>query len=208
MRFELLTEGKAEKRAVRGFLHRALNARLGANVGVSITRFRGNADYLRKAPDKARKALSARDADEIVAVIGLLDLYGLPADWQLGSSSDDRHRQVKAKIEGQVSDRRFRQFFAVHESEAWLLSDVAVFPTAAQPRLRSLGARPERVDLDHGPARRIDDAYLRELNRGYRKVTDGQTLFSKLEPAAVLDKCPYFRAMIEEMVELAQAAGT
>ena len=207
MRFELLTEGKTEKKAVREFLHRAVNARLTGHVGVSMTRFEGNGEYLRKAARKAQMFLSARDADEIVAVIGLLDLYGLPEQWQLGTTSDERRREVKSKIEEEVGHPRFRQFFAVHETEAWALSDPGVFPAGVRSRLQALSRNPEGVNLSKPPARRLNDAYLQELNRGYRKVVDGQGLFSRLDPQSVVEKCPCFAAMIEEMVRLAESAG-
>lgn len=207
MRFELLTEGRTEKKAVRQFLHHAINSRLTSNVGLAITGFEGNGEYLRKVARKAQMFLNAPDAAEVIAVVGLLDLYGLPEQWQLGSTSEERYGEVKRQMEEQVGDRRFRQFFAVHETEAWLLSDPGVFPAGVQVRLQAVSRYPERVDLIDPPARRLNAAYQQELKRGYRKLVDGQALFSKLDPQTVMDKCPFFVAMIDEMVHLARSAG-
>jgi len=207
VRFELLTEGRTEKKAVRQFLHDAINTRLTRKVGLAPTGFEGNGEYLRKVARKAQMFLNAPDAAEVIAVVGLLDLYGLPEHWQSGSTSEERYREVKRKIEEQVGDRRFRQFFAVHETEAWLLSDPGVFPAGVQIRLRAVSGYPERVDLSDPPARRLNTAYQQELKRGYRKVVDGQALFSRLDSQTVMDKCPCFAAMIDELVHLARLAG-
>jgi len=45
------------------------------------------------------------------------------------------------------------------------------------------------------------------LKQNYKKVTDGKDLFARLDPAIAINKCPYLKTMLEEMLTLAKAAG-
>ncbi|MHB1425063.1 MAG: hypothetical protein ACYC3I_17975 [Gemmataceae bacterium] len=40
-----------------------------------------------------------------------------------------------------------------------------------------------------------------------KKTTYGKQLFSKLDPLVAVSKCPYLKAMLDEMLLLAKAAG-
>jgi len=66
--------------------------------------------------------LNGPSKEKIIAVISLLDLYGptfYPAHL---TDRDERYLWAKQKIEGNVQEENFFQFFAVHEVEAWILS--------------------------------------------------------------------------------------
>jgi hypothetical protein len=39
------------------------------------------------------------------------------------------------------------------------------------------------------------------------QITYGKQLFAKLDPMTAVPKCPYLKAMLEEMLRLAKVAG-
>lgn len=83
MKFILFVEGYTERKAVPAFLKRWLDPRLTQPVGIQSVRFEGWSELIKDAPKKARLYLeNPRTQGEIIAVIALLDLYGLnyPAD--------------------------------------------------------------------------------------------------------------------------------
>jgi hypothetical protein len=102
-----------------------------------------------------------------------------------------------------VSHPRFRQHFAVHETEAWLLSDPSILPKQVRAALPRRCERPETVNFEEPPAKLLERLYRERVGRSYKKVTDGANLFGKLEPAAICDKCPHARRLLDDMLALA-----
>jgi hypothetical protein len=72
--------------------------------------------------------LEGPDKNEVIAVISLLDLYGPTFYPDHLKKSKERYDWAKNDIEGKVNQAKFFQFFAVHEVEAWLLSEPNIFP--------------------------------------------------------------------------------
>ena len=134
MNFALFVEGPTE-RAVPAFLKRWLDPRLPRPVGVKPVRFKGNGDYLKSFAQRARKDL---DSGGLIAVIGLLDFYGAHLEFPQNLTTNTKHAWAKADLERRVGDARFSQHFAVHETEAWLLSDPGIFPAVIRARNRSI----------------------------------------------------------------------
>jgi len=95
----------------------------------------------------------------------------------------------------------------VHETEAWLLSQPSIFPTALQEEIAANTQRPELVNSHEHPAKFLHRLYTAHLNRGYKKVTDGNALFGKLDPAVACSKCPHLKAMLDDMLALARNIG-
>jgi len=207
MRFLLFVEGYTEKQGVAAFVKRWLDAQRLQHVGVTPVNFKGSGRFVEDAPAKAEARLTERRANEVIAIIGLLDLYGLPDGYEQGITADERYEFAKQKIEQRVAQPRYRQFFAVHETEAWLLSDPGVFPRQVQPVINQLSARPERVNFDEPPATRLRAEYRRTLNREYKKPVDGPNLLRKLDPDTAAQKYPYLKQMLDEMLQLARDAG-
>jgi len=207
MRLVLFVEGKTERKALPGFVARWLNVRLTHPVAIDAVSFGGNARFLKEAPKKARMYMEEEGAGDLVGVVGLLDLYGLPLAYLSGSDVGSRYKAAKARIEREVGQRRFRQFFAVHETEAWLLSKPAIFPAQVRHELEPLSASPERVDFEDPPAKRLTAVYRTKLRRRYKKAVDGPFLFDKLDPDLAAGKCPHFKQMLEEMLALARSPG-
>jgi hypothetical protein len=208
VRFVLLVEGATERLTAGSFLRKWLcPPRLKQPVGVHVKSFRGYADLARKVVDLAQMQLDDTDRGDILAVIGLLDLYG--PDFYPGhaTTAKDRYDWGVAYFERAVQRDRFRMFFAVHEFEAWLLAQPEIFPNAVRSAFPGKIANPERIDFNEHPVLLLDKLYKSKLGKGYRKTTDGRNLFEKLDPAVALGKCPYLKKMLDDMVQIAKDAG-
>lgn len=205
MRFILLVEGHTEQKAVPAFLKRWLDPRLRQPVGVKPVRFEGWAELVDDVAKKARSYLDDPSHDDIVAVISLLDLYGPTIYPDDAVSAADRESWGKRHIEAKVDREKFRHFFAVHESEAWLLSQPDVFPRGIRGSLPN--RPPEQVNFDEPPAYLLDRLYKHATRRKYKKVVYGGQLFKKVDPNIAYASCPKLKALLDEMLALAKAAG-
>lgn len=204
MKFVLFCEGWTETSALPEFLRRWLDSQsLAAKVGIKPVRFNGWAEMVKDCPTKARLHLQSAD---VIAVIALLDLYGPSFFPNKCESAADRFEWAKKDIEKKVNDPRFRQHFAVHDVEAWILSQPDVLPLAVQKKLPGKVNEPETVNFKEPPASLLDRLYTETTQRGYKKRTYGDELFRKLDPNIVRSKCPYFRKLTDDMLELAQKA--
>ncbi len=206
MKYVLLVEGRTESKAVAPFLKRWLDRRLKTPVGIKIAKAAGWAKMKKDAPDRAANYLSQND---VIAVVGLLDLYG--PDYPPGKTAiADRYEWLKSEIERTVHRRvagdRFAQFLAVHEFEAWLLADPPTLPEAIRCRLPRHES-PERINFDKPPKKLLRELYRSCLNREYREIGDGAQLFGKLDVETAYRKCPYLRQLLDWMLTAAQRAG-
>jgi predicted ATPase len=109
---------------------------------------------------------------------------------------------AKQEMERRVSHDHFRQHFAVHETEAWLLSDLNVFPREIQGDLPRT-SRPESINHQHPPGHRLKDIYWRRLNRKYKKPIEGTSLFRKLDPETAYQCCAHLRLLLDDVLSLA-----
>ena len=205
MKFILFVEGHTESKVVPAFLKRWLDKRLSRPVGVKAVRFQGWPEFIREVSRKALLYLEGPGTDDVIAVIGLLDLYG-PTIYPPGvDAADDRVAWATDFLENSVRHGRYRQFFAVHELEAWLLSQPTLFPSAIREALRRAGDNPETVDFNEPPAQLLDRLYKTNIGSRYKKVTYGQDLFGKLDPERAYEACPNLRRLLDEMLALATA---
>ncbi len=76
MKIVLFVEGHTEKRALPEFFKRWLDPRLPSPLGIKTVRFEGWRDYVGEIHKKVHLQLSGRSGADVVAAIGLLDLYG------------------------------------------------------------------------------------------------------------------------------------
>jgi len=198
VRFVLLAEGQTEKEAIGKFLKRWLDAQLMPNnVGVRVVDLGGSGNFAKDIAKQTRMSLSAPHDAETIGVIGLLDLYGCPASARDGSA-----------LQKLVNHHKFRMFFAVHESEAWMLSEPAILPRSIRDALpKKKIANPERVNTTKPPSKLLDELFIRHLNRAYRKIADGDHLFARLDPDVARAKCPKLCEMLDVMLSMAKAAG-
>ena len=200
MKFILFCEGHTEHKALPAFLKRWLDSRLAQPVGIKSVRFDGWRELVDDSPKKAGIYLAKPD---VIAVIALLDLYG-PTIYPLHlTTAKDRYNWAKNSLERKVDNSRFKQFFAVHETEAWLLGDKNVFPRQIKSILNRYSRLPESVNFTKPPAKLLNDVYLQATQRRYKKVTHGKELFMKADVNLAYNSCPSLKQMLDEMLFLA-----
>lgn len=207
MKFIFFVEGDTEKKSLPVFLKKWIDPKLSKPVGVKIVRFNGWRELVNDTPKKAMLYLTGPQKDDIVAVIALLDLYGptiYPSDKK---TAKERYEWARGDLEERVNHAKFRQFFAVHETESWLLSDPDLFPSEIRKAFPGRIQRPEEIDFDEPPAKLLGRLYQEKLKRTYKKTTDGYELFNKLAPYLAYNKCPRIKEFLDEMLKLAQECG-
>lgn len=207
MKFVLFVEGHTERKAIPSFLKRWLDPRLDRPVGIKSVRFEGWAELVDDVEKRAQVYLDDQDGSDVIAVVSLLDLYGPTIYPRHAESAADRERWGREHIQGKVNRESFRHFFAIHETEAWLLSQPNIFPAAVREVLPTKTAAPEQVNFDEPPAHLLNRLYKQTTRRGYKKVVYGGQLFEKLDPNIAYDKCPTLRSLLDEMLALARTAG-
>jgi hypothetical protein len=203
VKFILFVEGYTEKKALPAFLKRWLDSNLELPIGVQAVRFEGWAEFRKGVRKKAHLYLNGPQQQDILGVIGLLDLYGPSFYPGHLLNADDRNQWAKKDIEDEVNHLRFRQFFSVHEVEAWLLSQPDLFPPEVQSALPGNIVRPESVNFDQPPSKLLQQIYRGRLKQTYKKVTHGKDLFDRLDPFVAYQKCPNLRQLLDEMLLLA-----
>lgn len=208
MKFVLLVEGSTERQAAAPFIKRWLDGEnLKAPVAVQAIDLGGWSKFRKDFAKRAAAFLTSPERAKIVGVVGLLDLYGpdYPGHCR---TADARYSWAKNNFENEVGDERFRMFFAVHELEAWLLSDRSLFPVEVAKSLPGKIAHPETVNFAEPPSKLIDRVYRQRLSgRHYKKTVDGKLLFDRLDPKLAAGKCPRLSAMLNEMLAMARATG-
>lgn len=207
MKFVFFVEGSTERFALPGFLKRWLDPRLSQPVGIKIVQFEGWHDYVREIGKKVGLNLSGRAGADMIAAIGLLDLFGPTFYPNAAVTAVERYAWAKDHIENRVNHQRFHQHFAVHELEAWLLADPNILPEEVRLALPGNAGQPETVNFDVPPSRLLARLYWERLRMTYKKVTDGSNLFQALEPDLAYGKCGYLKRLLDDMLALAKAAG-
>jgi hypothetical protein len=203
MKFVLFVEGYTEAMALPAFLKKWLDPRLKSPVRVQPVRFEGWSELVRDVALKAKMHLDRPSKDKVIAVISLLDLYGPTFYPNHIRGKDERYDWAKRDMEKSVGEDRFFQFFAVHEVEAWLLSQPEIFPSPVSESLKSRVTKPEDVNSDNPPAKLLERLYHQHAKGRYKKLVHGAELFQKLDPSVAYSKCPRLKEMLDKMLELA-----
>ncbi len=206
MRFVVFVEGHLEQRVLPSFLRGWMDSKTSEHVGINVIRFQGVNQFTKKLPTAALKHLDGPKRSDLIAAIGILDLYGvtyLPNDLSVQESYD----WLCQHFEEKVAHPKFHMFCAVHELEAWILSQPEVLPVAVRNALPGKAQHPESVNFDEPPAKLLQRLYREKLKWDYKKIVDGTNVFSKLDPAVVWDKCPHLRKMTDKMLRLARESG-
>jgi hypothetical protein len=209
MKFVLFVEGhtEAEGKRFAAYLKRWLDPKLRQPVGINPIRFDGWAELLKDAPIHARTHLEGPKGPEIAGVIGLIDLYGPTIYPSNITTPNDRHDWIRKQVERQVGQQKYRQFCAVHEVEAWLLSQPGIFPREVREALSNTARTPEAVNSAEPPSKLLIRLYEQRLRRTYKKRVDGPNLFDQADPIQAYGKCPHLKQMLDEMLSMAKAAG-
>src|SRR5437879_3271947 len=98
-------------------------------------------------------------------------------------------------------------FFAVHELEAWILSQPQLLPPTVRNALPGKATEPESINFKEPPAKLFDRLYRSGTGRDYKKLVYGKALFESLDPFVACKKCPHLKSMLDEMLRLAKASG-
>jgi hypothetical protein len=205
MKFILFVEGYTEDKALPQFLKKWLDPRLVNPIGIKTVRFEGWQELDKDAPRKANMHLNGPQRGDIIAVISLLDLYGPTFYPPYLTNSTERCVWAKKHIEDNVDHPKFFQFFAVHEIEAWLLSEPDIFPFDVKRAFPETIQQPESINFDEPPAKLLARIYPKCINRSYKKVVNGKELFRRLDPNVAYEKCPNLKQLLDKMLELAKA---
>jgi len=195
--------GNSRRKTLPTFLHKWLDPQLPEHgkVGIQAVRFQGVSNYLDDLATKVELYLTERRAN---FVVGLIDLYGLPPDrCDLARFATVREKVIAARkiIRALVPAefaKRFRQHFAVHEVEAWLLAYPERFP--AERRSQITRRPPEEVNFHEPPAKFLK----RLLGSKYKKTVYARNIFPFVDPQTAIDKCPFLRHLANDLLDIAK----
>jgi hypothetical protein len=195
--------GDARRQMLAPFFHRWLDPQLPemSKVGIMVVKFQGVSNYLDDVAQKVRLFLDDGRAN---FVFGLVDLYGIPQsriDLLKCATIRDKVETARAYIRNLVLPlyrNRFRQHFAVHEVEAWLLACPEVWPRAVRDEIQR--RPPEEVNFNEPPAK-----YLKRILGGrYKKKAMAMNLFPRINPQAASEKCYYLNALMQDLLRVAK----
>jgi len=208
MKFILFVEGATEKQGAVNLVRKWLDARLKPNhVGVKPIDLKGFGNFVKEIGRKARLHLNGPDRDKIVGAVGMLDLYGPNIFPDRLKTSADLYNWGKSTIEKEVSHESFRMFFAVHDVEAWILSQPDLLPFSVGQESHAKMERPEEVNLHEPPAKLLTRLYRSEKKDQYKKLVHGKQLFDQVDPEIAYQKCPHLKDMLDEMLKMARDRG-
>ena len=125
-----------------------------------------------------------------------LDLYGPDFYPDDRKTAIQRVSWAKNHFENKVNHPKFRMFFAVHEVEAWFLSNPSLFPDKVRQAIKSKASSPEEVNFNNPPKAFLRKLYREKMKQNYREVTQGSEFFSRLDPATAGAVCPNLKAML------------
>ena len=103
-----------------------------------------------------------------------------------------------------VDHSRFRHYFAVHELEAWLLSDPRIFPNPVSKVIPS--REPELINMQQPPKALLRNLYRTKTKTTYKEIIHGTDLFGRLDPNLAYQRCPHLRQMLDDMLDLAKVS--
>ncbi len=201
-RIALFVEGDTE-RNLPTFFRKWLDPQLPqmSKVGITPVKFQGVSNFLDDLPKKIELYLSERRAN---FVVGLVDLYGIPSDRidlskhaSVSQKVSAARQHIRSLVPAQFRTR-FRQHFAVHEVEAWLLAYPERWPAEVRDQIKK--RPPEQVNFKEPPAK-----FLKRILGGkYKKTVYARNLFPKVDPQSAIDKCPFLRLLAEDLLEIAK----
>ncbi|HLJ96979.1 MAG TPA: DUF4276 family protein [Gemmataceae bacterium] len=195
--------GEARRRTLPVFFHKWLDPQLPptGKVGIIPVKFQGISNYL---DDLAQKVARYLDDCRANFVVGLVDLYGIPptrVDLSQLASVKEKVIAARKYIRSLVPQKYqsfFRQHFAVHEVEAWLLAYPQEWPHQTRKQIEK--RPPEQVNFNEPPAK-----FLKRIHGGYyKKTTTAMNLFRKVDPQIAINQCPYLKLLMMDLLTLAQ----
>ena len=197
MKIILLVEGETEQKALPAFFHRWLLGKVDSMPAIKAVNTKGCDNHLKECALKASMHLKMPD---VIAVFGLLDLYGPKSIPDHCRTVQQKCAYLRERLEKEIGSPKFKQHFAIHEVEAWLLSQPDIFPPAVQRAFPGKVATPEQVNSTEPPAKLLSRLYHSKTKHEYKKTTHGVDLFSHLDPDVAYAKCPALAALLNDML--------
>lgn len=204
MKIILLVEGETEKKALPQFFRRWLNGKIDPLPAIHTVNAKGCDNHLKECALKASMYLKEND---VAAVFGLLDLYGPKSIPGHCKTTQEKCAYLRERLEKEIDSPRFKQHFAVHELEAWLLSQPDIFPIEVKRAFPGRITSPEQVDSTEPPAKLLTRLYRERIKRDYKKTAHGVELFSRLDPNVAYAKCPALAALLNDMLACLKIAA-
>jgi hypothetical protein len=211
-----MKDGDTERKVLPVFLKKWLDPKLEKPIKIQCEIF-GERYLAENGPPQMKQKIKSHlrhpSHAEIVAFIALTDLYGpnnsnsYPAN---KTSVANRVAWTREKMEKEINNPKFKMCFAVHELEAWLLSQPEIFPKEIKTALlqNSKVKKPESVNFTKPPAKLLDELYRTKLgDRKYKKTTDGANLFAKLDPTVAYEKCLHLKEMLDAILSFAKTSA-
>ena len=196
----LFVEGETEQ-VLPAFFHKWLDPQVRDKVGIRAVKFQGVSEYLDDLPTKLGLYLDECRADYVV---GLVDLYGLPPsriDLSGCATIAEKVTKARREIRRLIPDEfkhLFRQHFAVHEVEAWLLAYPERWPSEVRDQITR--RPPEQVNFDEPPAK-----FLKRILGGkYKKTVRARNIFPRVDPQTAIDKCPFLKLLADDLLRIAR----
>jgi hypothetical protein len=139
--------------------------------------------------------LSGKNA--VDAVIALTDVY-------TGSREFTGAMDAKNKMRAWVgSEPRFSPHVALHDFEAWLLPYWDAIQRLAGSARASPGARPEQVNHDNPPARRLQEVFRTgSKGKAYVKPRDAARILRDSDLTIAAEVCPELRLFLNTILRL------
>jgi len=216
----ILVEGQTEERFVKDVLAPMLWDKAVYIVPtILVTKrvkdganFKGGVTTFAKFENDARRLLNSAAG---AMVTTLLDYYQLPSDFPgmlsrpTNGTPLTRVRHVEQAVAQHFGSRAdFLPFFALHEFETWLFSDLAVLPAVFnQPSaisklayIRSTVSTPEEIN------ERPEQAPSKQLERlfpTYRKTLHGPLASKRIGIEKIRSECPHFATWISALESFA-----
>lgn len=195
MKIVVLCEGRTEK-ALRSGLREFVQGRAQdrPRIGVETRALDGPMMRLKLATLVDRHL----EKSDVVGVVAITDVY---PDFQ---TADDAKAGLKRFAGSASSSPKFRAHAAKFEVEAWLMPFWKQIADRLGVKAASPGARPEEINHEQPPSRRLKDLFARAKQR-YEKVIDGPRWLTaeRLEEAA--ESCPELKSFLNSLLEFAGA---
>lgn len=208
MKFVIIVEGPTESEIIPALLKKWLDPRLKDSVGIQAVNRKGAPNLIKRLHEDVVSYLTdKKHGGDVIGVIGLADIYELPIEFPKSKSKAlEKVKWAKEELEKRVDNSRFRMFFAVHELEAWLLSDIGIFSQGIKKRLLKYTKYPEKINSKEPPAKLLHRVYYEENRKKYNKPVIGKQLFKNLNPEIAAEKCPNLKKLLIEMLTMAKSA--
>jgi len=141
--------------------------------------------------------LTLANAD-VVGVVALTDVY--PAFKDANEAKEALQRAAAPT----GRDPKFRAHAAQFELKAWILPFWKEIAKTLGVDAAAPGARPEEVNSERPPSRRLMDLYARAKQR-YEKVVDGPKWLTAARLETAAGHCPQLKSFLSSLLELAGA---